>query len=390
MNTALISPQEITAQCTNCQGTTSNPRLASSAIGIHSIASGLASFASGFEAVASGKQSTGIGNMIQADGVASMIFGNNANCTAEGSMVIGKGFGEASQNRITNNIENSLMIGFNSINPTLFVSSSPSRKGTGKVGIGGVLEPQAKLHILAEHGEQAGLFIEQSRFRVIDLFLGDMNHGIRCTDDDGLIFRTGENYIFNEGSVGIGTLKPGYMLDIKGDMFTKELTLYDKDRYRESIEGWVLRSNEYGKAYWCDPSTLDDDDWIMNGNDVYRISGHVGIGTNNTYGYRLAVNGAIITEEVTVKITEDWPDYVFHDEYDLISIPELESYISENGHLPDIPAAEAIKKNGLEVGKMEGLLLQKIEELTLYIICQEEKIEKMERRMERFIPVDSN
>jgi len=359
MNTALISPQEILSQCTNCEGTTSNPRLASSAIGIHSIASGLAAFASGYEAIASGKQSTGIGNMIHADGERAMIFGNNANCTAEGSMVIGNGFGEAPHNRLANNIENSLMIGFNSVNPTLFVGSSPSRKGTGKVGIGNVCEPQAKLHILAEHGEQAGLFIEQSRFRVIDLFLGDMNHGIRCTDDDGLIFRTGGNYIFNEGQVGIGTLNPGYMLDIKGDMFVKEFTLYDKDLYRESIEGWVLRSNEQGMACWSDPSTLDDGDWSISGNNIYRMSGHVGIGTNDTYGYRLAVNGAIITEEVTVKITEDWPDYVFHEAYNLISIPELETYISENGHLPDIPAGKAIKMNGLEVGKMEALLLQK-------------------------------
>ncbi len=57
------------------------------------------------------------------------------------------------------------------------------------------------------------------------------------------------------------------------------------------------------------------------------MTGHVGIGTHNTYGYKLAVNGAIITEEVTVKVSENWPDYVFDNEYPLLSLPELEIYI---------------------------------------------------------------
>ena len=112
MNTAFIASGSLQAQCTNCRGAQSNPHYSSSAIGINTIAGGQASFASGFEAIANGQQSTSIGNMIQADGAQAMIFGSNANSFGSGAMVLGKGFGSESGERLTNNIDNSLMIGF--------------------------------------------------------------------------------------------------------------------------------------------------------------------------------------------------------------------------------------------------------------------------------------
>jgi hypothetical protein len=378
MNTAFIGSGRLQAQCTNCRGAQSNPHYSSSAIGINTIAGGQASFASGFEAIANGQQSTSIGNMIHADGVQAMIFGSNANSFGAGAMVLGKGFGGASGERITNNINNSLMIGFNSIYPTLFISSSPSKLKTGKVGIGNVTDPQAKLHILTEHGEHDGLFIEQVNFRHTNFYLGDKEHGISSMDGCGLVFLSAKNYIFNDGRIGINTLNPSCELDVQGRIFSRKFKLYDSELYKENIEGWVLRSDKYGNAFWTDPSVLADDDWTISGNNIYRLDGYVGIGTSGTYGYKLAVNGAIITEEVTVKISEDWPDYVFDEEYDLMPISQLEYYISEHGHLPDMPAAEALKENGLEVGKMQSLLLKKIEELTLYIIRQDKKIKTME------------
>lgn len=378
MNTAFIASGSLQAQCTNCRGAQSNPHYSSSAIGINTIAAGQASFASGFEAIANGQQSTSIGNMIQADGLHSMIFGSNANSFGNGAMVLGKGFGSESGERLTNNIDNSLMIGFNSIHPTLFVSSSPSKLSTGKVGIGNVTNPQAKLHILTEHGEHEGLFIEQVNFRRSDFYLGDKEHGIMSMDDCGLVFLSAKNYIFNDGRMGINTLNPSCELDVQGSIFSRQFRLYDSELYNENIEGWVLRSDKQGNAFWTNPSFLADDDWTISGNNIYRLDGYVGIGTSETYGYKLAVNGAIICEEVTVKIREDWPDYVFDEGYELMPITQLGNYISEHGHLPDIPAAGALKEKGLEVGRMQNLLLKKIEELTLYIIRQDEKIKKLE------------
>ncbi|MCK5765107.1 MAG: hypothetical protein KAH26_03945 [Bacteroidales bacterium] len=385
VNMTFIRPVTLQAQCTNCRGAISNPERASSAIGIMTKASGVAAFASGYYAIASGEKTSSIGSNIQADGDHSMVLGSNANSLGERSMIIGHGFGEYQEDRLFNNINNSLMIGFNSIYPTLFIGKSHSKYRTGSIGIGNVTDPEAKLHIRNDQGEIVGLFIEQPNFRITEFYLGTKDHGLRSTDDHGLIFRTPKNYVFDDGKVGINTYYPHYDLDVQGSIFSKKLTLFDENLYLENIEGWVLRANAQGNAYWTDPAMLNDNDWIIIGNSIHRIAGTVGIGTSDTYGYKLAVNGAIITEEVTVKVSEDWPDYVFNKDYALLPLQQLESYIESNRHLPGIPSAEDIRDEGLRLGEMERLLLKKIEELTLYIIQQDYKMEELETRLDVFV-----
>jgi len=112
--------------------------------------------------------------------------------------------------------------------------------------------------------------------------------------------------------------------------------------------------------------------------DTY-LSGNVGIGTSNTFGYTLAVNGNIGCKEVKVEVSNDWPDYVFAPEYDLKSLAELDSYVKEYQRLPEMPSAEQVAKEGVELSKMNVLLLKKIEELTLYIIQQNARIEALEK-----------
>ena len=75
-------------------------------------------------------------------------------------------------------------------------------------------------------------------------------------------------------------------------------------------------------------------------------------------------------------------DFVFEEDYDLRSIKEVESFIKDNGHLPDIPPAEDVETHGMKVGDMNTRLLQKIEELTLYIIQQEKRITELEEKLE--------
>ncbi|MEA3447304.1 MAG: hypothetical protein U9Q98_02490 [Bacteroidota bacterium] len=84
-----------------------------------------------------------------------------------------------------------------------------------------------------------------------------------------------------------------------------------------------------------------------------------------------------------MEITDNVPsgDYVLKKDYELMTIGELESYIREHQHLPDVPSAEEFKKNGYKAGEMDDLLLRKIEELTLYIIEQEKKIEAFKQRI---------
>ncbi len=107
------------------------------------------------------------------------------------------------------------------------------------------------------------------------------------------------------------------------------------------------------------------------------VEGAVGIGTNNVRNYELAVNGEIIATEIVVKATP-WPDYVFEKDYSLPKISEVENFIKENKHLPNVPTADKINNDGVSVGEMNRILLQKIEELTLYIIDMEKRIKELE------------
>lgn len=377
----IIDPSGLAAQCTNCQNTISYHGSASSAIGVDTKATGLASFASGYKSQALGHKSATIGSMTTASGEHAMVFGVNANASGKNSFVIGQGYGNQNEERLVNSRDHSLMIGFNSIYPTLFIGPSLSKYQTGRVGIGNIAVPQAKLHLRCDPGETSGMLIDQPDFSKVDLFLGNTFHGVCSHAGKGLIFKTRNHYLFNEGRIGIGTSKPTHDLDVRGSLYSEEFTLFNKNVYPENIAGFVLRSDEHGKAYWTDPSFLADDDWETDGRNVYRLSGSVGIGTSDTYGYKLAVKGAIITEEITVKVGGIWPDYVFDKDYELLPLAELEQYILKNKHLPEMPAADHVYSQGIGLGHMQKLLLKKIEELTLHLIRQEEKIALLEKRL---------
>jgi len=113
---------------------------------------------------------------------------------------------------------------------------------------------------------------------------------------------------------------------------------------------------------------------------VYRNSGNMtfagnlALGTEFASGYRLSVDGKIICEEARVRMSEDWPDYVFGKEYNLLPVEKLESFIDANGHLPNIPPASEIEASGVDLGEMQRLMMEKIEELSLYIIEQQKRM----------------
>ncbi|RZL12927.1 MAG: hypothetical protein EOO89_18620 [Pedobacter sp.] len=100
--------------------------------------------------------------------------------------------------------------------------------------------------------------------------------------------------------------------------------------------------------------------------------GNVGIGTTNPSS-KLEVNGSIRTKEIKVEVS-NWPDYVFDKSYELPTLSSTESHIKTKGHLPGIPSASQVKATGINLGAMNAKLLQKIEELTLYLIQQQKQI----------------
>ena len=162
---------------------------------------------------------------------------------------------------------------------------------------------------------------------------------------------TGNNLSYTTGSIGIGTPSPNYALDVAGTINATN----------------ILINN----------APLPNSPWALSGNDVSYTSGNVGIGTTNTQGFMFAVAGNMVAEAVKVELEGNWPDFVFEKDFDLQSLKEIETYINKNGHLPNVPSAEEIKNNGINLGEMDATLLQKIEELTLHSIQQQKEIDSL-------------
>jgi hypothetical protein len=125
------------------------------------------------------------------------------------------------------------------------------------------------------------------------------------------------------------------------------------------------------------------------GTQAMRIepNGKVSIGTpvGGTPGtYKLYVQTGILTEKVKVAVdgTAQWADHVFAPSYKLRPLEEVESFINKNKHLPGIPSAEEVVKEGVDLGAMDARLLEKIEELTLYVIDLKKDMEKMKKENE--------
>ncbi|MBV6646813.1 MAG: hypothetical protein KI790_15250 [Cyclobacteriaceae bacterium] len=112
---------------------------------------------------------------------------------------------------------------------------------------------------------------------------------------------------------------------------------------------------------------------------IFCNNGNFGIGTEDTKNYRLAIAGKTITEEVKVALIENWPDFVFENNYNLRTLEQVEEHIAQKGHLPEIPSEAEVTENGINLGEMNAKLLQKIEELTLYLIEQNKEINELKQ-----------
>lgn len=143
-------------------------------------------------------------------------------------------------------------------------------------------------------------------------------------------------------------------------------------------------------------TNVSDQLYIQNSGDVETpliygdfATKQVGIGTSNVptepvsgTPYTLAVKGHVLAEEVTIELYQNWPDYVFAEDYNLTPLAELETEIEKLGHLPGVPSAEEVSENGQKVGKMNVILLEKVEELTLHLIDMDKAIKALQKENE--------
>jgi hypothetical protein len=114
---------------------------------------------------------------------------------------------------------------------------------------------------------------------------------------------------------------------------------------------------------------------LQNDGGSVRI-GNVSVPT----GYKFAINGKMICEELRVKLASSWPDYVFQKNYKLLPLNQLRNFVKVNKHLPNIPSAIEVEKEGIAVGEMQKKLVEKVEELTLYILQLEERLNQLENK----------
>lgn len=192
------------------------------------------------------------------------------------------------------------------------------------------------------------------------------------TGDDDWSFGTGDNIFRMDGNVGIGINQPMYRLHVKNttsDYVAKFYNSYGSGK-------GVLIEASYGPQ---NIQLLTVANSI--GTKVFTVDseGDVGIGTNETGTYKLAVAGSIRATEVQIEHIDNWYDCVFEDNYELTPLKDLEAFVKENKHLPEVPSEAEVMEQGISVGQMNALLLKKVEELTLHLIEQQKQIEELKK-----------
>lgn len=247
-------------------------------------------------------------------------------------------------------------------------------KDTGNVGIGNIF-PVCKLSVWGANANEAAISIQSgsdTRFTILE---------------GGNVLKIGPNStgainVVNTGYVGIGTTAPG-------DKFTVQDADGTVTAGQHSIASFIRLTGAATRGvvlgYYADGTNVTASVVSSaNGTDMQLQPGlgNVGIGTATTGAYKLAVEGTIGARRLKITQQPNWADFVFQPDYQLPSLQEVENYINMNKHLSGIPTTEEVQRDGVDVGEMNKLLLQKVEELTLYLIEEHQEKRKMQKAIE--------
>ncbi len=184
--------------------------------------------------------------------------------------------------------------------------------------------------------------------------------------------------ILKNGNTGIGVTAPIAPLHVATSLSTGEGLILDGTIVDPTYGGkWAM-----GDGLFISDGIFSISDAKGSGNPIPRLiinsTGNVGIGTTNPGTYKLAVEGVLGARALKITLAS-WADFVFNDDYKLKSLSEVENFIKKHKHLPEVPTAVEIEKNGLDVAEIQAKQMQKIEELTLYLIELNKKVEKLEQ-----------
>jgi cytoskeletal protein CcmA (bactofilin family) len=160
-------------------------------------------------------------------------------------------------------------------------------------------------------------------------------------------------------NVGIGTDNPRVKLDVAGITHTNRLAINTNPT---TMTGWFhMKTN-------------------ITSQDIQTI---FVIENMNKRLFQINNDGIVRAGEVIVQLPNQWPDYVFEKAYPLLPLSELELFIQKEGHLPNVPSAESVESEGVSLGEMNRILLEKVEELTLYLLEQNKRIEELEKELKK-------
>ena len=331
-----------------------------------STASGSNSFAFGYQSTVAGLRGIALGNetsVSHTDGIAigstvisaaanSYLFGQNLSSGVANSITIG--LGTASNSLLSNTKAGSIMFGVTH-NPSLTIAKPKSIATIGFLGIG-TTEPKEMVQInngnllLTSTGaaNSSLLFgeVDEERSWCIERIVSNnmpsgldfsVTRSIRPQIGPPIIEKFKVLFLDNNQRVGIGTQTPTTKLDVAG--------------------GFKATNAEITKTLTAQSATIED---VLTAD-------------------RIRVENLLCAREVKVQIRSCWPDFVFGKNYKLMPLQELEQFVNENQHLPEIPSAATVEENGIHVGEMNALLLKKIEELTLYVLDLQKQIDELKK-----------